>query len=239
MTLRTLLVVLLLIPDTIICAILAMLVGIFNPYSHLNTLVMRGFTYIVLKAAGVKREIIGLEYLEPGQPYIVIANHQSHMDIPVLVNSLPLELRIISKKELFKIPFFGWGMKGAGILSVDRSNRRKAIETLKKAEQIVVEKKLSILAFPEGTRSNDGKLQPFKKGPFVLAINTGLPILPVSISGTRRILPKGSLKFRSGRVRVVVHPPIPTRDFKLEDRHQLVEQAEKVVASGFIENYNG
>lgn len=237
MTWRTLLVILFLIPDTIVCAILAMLVGIFNPYSHLNTLVMRGFTYIVLKVAGVKKEVFGLENIQPGQAYIVVANHQSHMDIPVLVNSLPLELRIISKKELFKIPFFGWGMKGAGILSVDRSNRRKAIETLKKAEQIVVEKNLSILAFPEGTRSNDGKLQPFKKGPFVLAINTGLPILPVSVSGTRRILPKNSLKFRSGKVRVVIHPPIFTREITLEERHQLVEQAEKVVASGFIENF--
>ena len=100
------------------------------------------------------------------QSYILVSNHQSHADIPVLVVHMPLHMSIIAKKELFKIPFFGQGMRAIGIIEIDRSNRTKAVASLKKAEQIIRDEKLSILAFPEGTRSDNGTLLPFKKGPF-------------------------------------------------------------------------
>ena len=101
----------------------------------------------------------------------------------------------------------------------------------------LVEKEHGKLAFPEGTRSDDGKIHPFKKGPFILAINTGLPLLPVSVSGTRKIIPKGKISIRAGRVKVVIHPPVKTENLSLADRHQLVKDAQATIEKGFIENY--
>ncbi|HFE65297.1 MAG TPA: 1-acyl-sn-glycerol-3-phosphate acyltransferase, partial [Caldithrix sp.] len=221
--LRTAFFGLVLLIDTVISAFLAILVGIFNPYSKMNTKIMRIWGKILVWAAGVKLEVLGLENIQPGDSYIIVANHQSHMDIPVSMAALPLPIRIISKKELFKIPVFGWGMRAAGILEIDRSNRKKAIETLKKAEKIVRDNRLSILAFPEGTRSPEGKIHGFKKGPIILAINTGLPLLPVSVSGSRNILPKNTLRVSKGKIRVQIHPPVPTAELKIEQRNELVK----------------
>jgi len=226
-----------LVISTTISAILALLVGLLNPYGRYATAVLRGWARSLLLAAGIKPEISGLENIEPEKSYILIANHQSHMDIPVLTCVLPVPLRIIAKKELFKIPFLGWGMKGVGMLSIDRSNRKKSIDTLKEAEEIIKTHVLSILAFPEGTRSDDGKIHPFKKGPFILAINTGLPLLPVSVSGTRKITPKGKISIHPGRVKVIIHPPVSTDNLTLGDRHKLVEDFQKTIQKGFIENY--
>ena len=226
-----------LVISTTISAILALLVGLLNPYGRYATAVFRGWARSLLLAAGIKPEISGLENIEPEKSYILIANHQSHMDIPVLTCVLPVPLRIIAKKELFKIPFLGWGMKGVGMLSIDRSNRKKSIDTLKEAEEIIKTHVLSILAFPEGTRSDDGKIHLFKKGPFILAINTGLPLLPVSVSGTRKITPKGKISIHPGRVKVIIHPPVSTDNLTLGDRHKLVEDFQKTIQKGFIENY--
>ncbi|GAB4379725.1 MAG: lysophospholipid acyltransferase family protein [Calditrichia bacterium] len=235
---RTLFFLIMLVLDTIAGTLFAMMVGLFNPYSSLNSWGMKVWAKILVWSAGVRSEIFGLERIRPGESYILVANHQSHMDIPVLVASLPLPIRIISKKELFKIPVFGWGMRAVGILEIDRSDRKKAFETLQKAEGIVREHHLSILAFPEGTRSPDGKIHPFKKGPFILAINTGLPLLPISVSGTCNILPKKKLRIRGGRVKIQIHPPITTTDKSLDDRNELVKQTHEAITAGFIENYH-
>ena len=234
---HTILFAIILLVDTAINAFAAILVGIFNPYARLNSIIMRIWGKILVWAAGIKLEVRGLENIGGSKSFIIVGNHQSHMDIPVSLAALPLSLRIISKKELFKIPVFGWGMRAAGIIEVDRSNRKQAFAALEKVESVVRKNELAILAFPEGTRSTNGKIHPFKKGPFVLAINTGLPILPVSISGTRKILPKGSLKISGGKVLVQVHPPISTKDFNLANRNDLVKQTHEIIVDGFIENY--
>jgi len=223
--------------DTVFSAFTAMAGGLFNPYSPFNTAVMRIWARISLIAAGVKLEVRGLDHIQTGSSYIIVANHQSHIDIPVLTVAMRLPLRIISKKELFKIPIFGWGMRAVGILEIDRSNQKKSIETLKKAERILRTHQLSILAFPEGTRSPDGKIHSFKKGPFVLAINAGLSVLPVSVSGTRKILPKGKLQMNGGRVLVQIHSPIEMLDRSMDLRNQLVEKTYQQIVAGFIENY--
>ncbi len=226
------------IVSTAIHATLAILIGIFSPYSMANSMVMRIWGRTLLLAAGVKVKIEGLENIQKGESYIVIANHQSHMDIPILLAHLPLPLRIIAKKELFRIPLFGWGMAAAGILKIDRSNRKKSIETLNKAEKIMRENNLAILAFPEGTRSRNGNLQPFKKGPFILAINTKLPLLPVSVSGTYGILPRGKIRIKAGKVLLRIHPPVPTESLGLPDRNTLVKETEELIASGFIPGFD-
>ncbi len=148
---------------------------------------------------------------------------------------LPLKLTIIAKKELFKIPIFGHGMRAFGILEIDRTNRAKAIETLNQAAAILKDEKVSILTFPEGTRSTDGQLRSFKKGPFMLAINTKIPIVPISIKGTFPILPKGQLKVRPGRVQMTIHPPVETDTYDINTRNELIDHVHQIIAEKFYE----
>jgi 1-acyl-sn-glycerol-3-phosphate acyltransferase len=223
--------------DTAISSFVAVLGGIFNPYSRFNTGVVRIWAKVILMAAGAKLHIDGTENFEKAASYIVVANHQSLMDIPVLIYGLPLSIRIIAKRELFKIPVFGWGMRSVGMLEIDRTNQKQSFETLKKAENIVRTHQLSILAFPEGTRSEDGKIYPFKKGPFILAINTGLSLLPVSVSGTRRIIPKGKIQIKPGHVKIKIHSPVPVSDLELADRNKLVSKIHASIIGGFEESY--
>lgn len=234
---RTLIFIPVAIIDTIISALIALVGGIFNPYSSFNNAVTRTWARILLISAGIKMEVVGRENIQAGESYIVVANHQSQMDIPVVMVAIPLPLKFMAKKELFGVPFLGWGMKGVGMLKIDRGNTKQAIATLKDAENLIRLHQLSILAFPEGTRSLNGKMKPFKKGAFVLAINTGLPVLPVSISGSRKISPKGKKRIRSGRVKVVIHLPLPISEKEYENRSNLADKTHQIIAEGFIENY--
>ena len=225
------------VTNTVISAFIAIVGGIFNPYSRFNTGVIRLWARIILLAAGVELKIEGAENLSKEESYILVANHQSLMDIPVLAYGLPVPVRIIAKKELFKIPVFGWGMKSVGMLEIDRSNQKQSFATLKKAEHVLRSHHLSILAFPEGTRSDDGKIHHFKKGPFILAINTGLSIVPISVSGTRKIIPKGKIQIYPGRVKIKIHAPISVADLHLNERDQLVSKTQKIIIESFNESY--
>lgn len=222
---------------TAIWASAAIIVGMFRRYSPIiyNTIV-RSWSRILVFAAGIKVEVLGKENIQPGRSYIVVSNHQSHLDTPVLVSQLPLRLTFLAKKELFKIPIFGWGMQAAGILKIDRSNQQNAVQTLKNAEKTILERNFSVMSFPEGTRTPDGDIHAFKKGPFVMAINTGLPVLPVSIRGTFDILPKKKLRIRPGRVIVRIYPLVEASDFNFETRNQLVEKVHQIILKGFYES---
>ncbi len=222
---------------TILWAIAAIIVGVFSRYSHIiYKTIVPSWSDIIVFLSGIRIELNGKKNIQPDQSYIVVSNHQSHMDIPVLVSQLPLRLTFLAKKELFKIPFFGWGMQAAGVLKIDRSNRQKAIQTLKNAEKVILENNLSVMSFPEGTRSKDGNIHSFKKGPFVLAINTSLPILPISIRGTFDILPKKKLMIKPGRVQVKIHPSVQTHDYSFETRNKLVEKVRQKIVKGFYES---
>lgn len=215
----------------------AVIVGIISRYSPvIYYTIARSWAKILIFAAGIRVEVSGKENIHPNQSYIVVSNHQSHLDTPVLVSQLPLRLTFLAKKELFRIPIFGWAMQLAGILKIDRSNQQRAIQTLKNAEKIILERKFSVMSFPEGTRTPDGDIHAFKKGPFVMAINTGLPVLPVSIRGTYDILPKKKLRIRPGRVQVSIYPPIQTGNYTIEARSKLVEKAHQTIVKGFYES---
>ncbi len=228
----------LLVVITVVGAIVVMIVGTFRPYSPINQWIMKTWSRWVLFLAGVKVTIRGLEHIEPNQSYIIVANHQSHFDIPVVVGYLPLKMTIISKKELFKIPFFGWGMKAAGVLKVDRSNRHQAIATLKEAERILKENHISLLAFPEGTRSRDGKIHRFKKGPFMVALQTGLPVLPVTLVGTYDILRPKTLNLNPGRVTMIIHPPVDSTRYDLSSRDEFIETVKSIIEKTFWEEHD-
>ncbi len=185
---------------------------------------------LLLRAAGVTVTVEGTEHLSPTEAQIIIANHQSWFDILAVFFVLPVEVRFVAKKELFAIPFFGSVLKALGHVRLDRTNLKQAIGAYEVASRYIRDERLSVLVFAEGTRSRTGLLQPFKTGPFVLAIESGAPVVPVYVAGTFGILPKGSIRVRSARVHVAVAPPLPTTGLTVEDRGALRDRAREVIA---------
>ena len=189
---------------------------------------IRAWSRGVLRAAGVKPRVYGLEEV-PTHPCVFVSNHQSHFDAPLLFLHLPGHVRFVGKAELFKIPVFGFGLKHAGFLEVDRTGGSRDRQVLAGSVSAVRER-TSILFFAEGTRSDDGVLLPFKKGAAVLALDAQVPIVPLGVAGTRHILPKGSAWIRGGKPVVLrVGKPIPTEGLTLEDRAALTERAREAV----------
>ncbi len=164
----------------------------------------------LLAIAGARVTVVGLDKLDPAQSYVVSPNHVSYMDTPVLLTHLPLNFRFMAKEELFKIPFIGSHLEKAGHISVPLEDPRAALRVLSAAGKAMKERGLSVLVFPEGGRSEDGTLQPFKDGASYLAIKGGVHIVPVAIIGIRDILPMHSHHVRPGRVTLRIGDPIDT-----------------------------
>ncbi len=180
------------------------------------------------RALGVGVTVLGTELVEQGGPYVFTPNHQAHIDIAALLGYLPGPNRFASKKELFDEPVLGAVMRTLGMLPVDREDPMKSISVLHRA----MEQGSSIIIFPEGTRSRDGSLLPFKKGAFVAAIEMGYAVVPVVLKGTRRVMPKGGyLSIRPGPVEIVVKPPIPTKGLSYEDRDRLRDAVRDIIAA--------
>lgn len=188
---------------------------------------------ILLLLCNTRVNIIGRENILRSGPQIFMANHQSDFDILISLASIPVQFRWIAKKELFAIPVFGAAMRSAGYIEIDRINHEKAMQSLEEAA-LKIRAGQSIMTFPEGTRSRDGEIKPFKQGAFHLAIKSGVPIVPVSIIGSARIMPKRSLKVTPGRIKMVIGKPVDVTGFNVEKRHQLIE----TVRNEIIKNYN-
>lgn len=185
----------------------------------------------ILRAAGVEVRVEGLRLLEPDRSYVFMSNHQSHFDVLALLHALPFDLRAVAKRELARIPLFGWALAAAGFIFVDRSNRERAIASLRRAGDILRAGR-SILVFAEGTRSPDGSLLPFKKGGFMMALETGAPVVPVAVSGSREVLPKHSLALRRGTIRVRVLPSIETAGRGAQGRDALMAEVRRAIEQG-------
>ena len=170
----------------------------------------------------------GFESLTWDQPCILMANHESYMDVPAIIASCPVPIRFVARREVFKSPIMGQAMWMTGQIPIDRSNRERSIASLNKAATKIAAGR-TVLVFPEGTRSRDGSLQGFKKGGFMLAINAQVPIVPVGLSGTRSIVPRGSKTFHPGEVGVSVGEPIPTHGLTVEDRDRLMAQVQEAL----------
>jgi 1-acyl-sn-glycerol-3-phosphate acyltransferase len=191
----------------------------------------RLWTYLVLRTAGVRLKVSGLERLDATRPYIFIANHQSHIDIPVLVQSLPgFQLRWIAKKTLGYIPFFGWALLASRHILIDRANRAAAMASLTKAKRKLAAG-ISVVIFPEGTRGFHGRLGRFKRGAFLLAIKNKTPIVPVTISGSWRILGKKEWRLKSGEIEVFVHEPITVDRRGGKDSEELMRHVREIIES--------
>jgi 1-acyl-sn-glycerol-3-phosphate acyltransferase len=162
------------------------------------------------------------------QPHIFAMNHQSALDIPCAFAALPVNLRFIAKHVLRWVPFLGWYMEMTGMIFINRSNRREAVLSLRKAGERI-RAGSNILVFPEGTRSKDGRIQPFKKGPFLLALEAQVPIVPVAIEGAWRALPTGTLRMRPHAIRLKVGQPIRTAGRTYEDRDALLKEVRAAI----------
>lgn len=177
----------------------------------------------------------GRENIEEGQSYVICSNHQSHFDIFAIYGYLGVDIRWVMKEELRKVPFLGTACDRIGHIYIDRSNPKKAVASLQEAKDRL-KKGASVIFFPEGTRSEDGKLQPFKKGAFRMAMDLKLPILPLTIQGTRHVLPARSMDLMPGKAHIQVHQPIETAGLADGELPDLMERVRQVIASGLTED---
>ncbi len=187
-----------------------------------------------VRVAGVRVKTVGRESLDPAASYIFMSNHVSNLDPPILVPLIPRRTSVLVKKELFRVPILGYAMRLASLVPVDRSNREAAIASLRAASEVLAHG-IPMTIFVEGTRSFDGRLLPFKKGPFYLAIESGAPVVPVTIVGTHHVLPKRRSSIRAGEVSVVFHPPLDPRQFS--DRDALLAAVRDSIASALPTEY--
>src|SRR5512146_3015700 len=186
------------------------------------------------RLVGIRSEVIGREQLDPKQTYIFMANHVSNIDPPVFVPLIGRRVFILVKKELFRIPVLGYAMRKAQFIAVDRQNRDAAVESVKKAIEVLRSGK-SMMAYPEGTRSRDGKLLPFKKGPFHLAMDSGIPVVPVTIIGAHEVWPKGHFRITAGKITIMFHAPVDPPAFA--SREELMLAVRSKIESALPEPY--
>jgi 1-acyl-sn-glycerol-3-phosphate acyltransferase len=220
-----------LVISTIISSLAVIIVTIFDPKGIYPLIITHYWGMFLVKCIGVEIEVYGRENLAPGRPYIFAANHQSAFDIFVLLAVLP-PVKFLAKIELFAIPLFGVALARAGSLPVDRSNRKASMKSIDRAAQAVREGS-SIIIYPEGTRSSTGEMLPFKKGGFVLAIKSGQPLVPVSISGAGAVLPRGWGRVHPGPIKVVIDRPIPTDTYKTKNKDDLMALLREVIARNY------
>jgi 1-acyl-sn-glycerol-3-phosphate acyltransferase len=187
----------------------------------------RPWSRLLLLAAGIRLDVQGRWHVPEG-PCLLVVNHQSLFDIPTLFLAVPGRTRFVAKQSLFRIPFLGWAMRASGCIPIDRGNRARAVRSLMHAAHRV-RGGTSVVLFAEGTRSRDGRLAPFKKGGFHLALQAGVPVVPIAISGSFRRLAPGTLRVRPGTVAVRIAPPLdPAACPRVED---LMEQVRQAIAS--------
>lgn len=203
-----------------------------DPSQRSTQFFVRMWYGIILAATRVKTRSVGLEKIREGCAYVIVSNHQSHFDILALVAELPLIVRFIAKKELRKIPVFGYAVALTNCIYVDRSDPAKAVKSLREGIRDLPPS-ISMLFFAEGTRSRDGKIGPFKKGGFRTAKVAGWPILPVVVHGSRKILPKGELLVKPGTIEVEVLDPVPKEEVETRPWEEIMEEVRQRIVVHF------
>lgn len=215
---------------TLFWGVIAIAVSFFSRRGNICHMAARYWGRSILMAGGIKVTVKGLSNLDPSKTYIYMANHLSNFDIPVLLAYLKVQFRWLAKAELFKVPFFGYVVKRAGYISIDRSNRRSAFQSLQRAAEMI-QNGTSVMIFPEGTRSLDGKLGPFKKGGFALAMKSEARIVPIRISGTWQIMSKDGLRIRPGRVTLEIKAPVETKNYDRKEKENLMAHIRREISA--------
>ncbi|MGA2716179.1 MAG: lysophospholipid acyltransferase family protein [Bryobacteraceae bacterium] len=210
-------------------AIVSLICSLWDRSGHAQHRLAQQWSRMLLAVCFVHCEVEGAEKLDPEVSYVVVANHASYMDIPVLYSAVPLPLRFFAKKGLFSIPLLGWHLVRAGHLPVMRGDARASLKSMSEGAKLIRERNISVLLFPEGGRSETG-IRPFKEGAAYIAIKAGVPIVPVGLVDMRNVLPMHSLLLRPATVKVHVGDPIDTSGMTRRDRERLTEALQEKVA---------
>jgi 1-acyl-sn-glycerol-3-phosphate acyltransferase len=208
--------VILITPFIIFC----MLIGLRQPLVDVGLWAMRVSRHIL----GIQVEVSGLERVEPDKPYVFMPNHASFLDGPLVMGLIPGSARVILKKSVLRIPIVGSAMRFVGFVPVDRKGTEGGKMSIARAVRLMKERRYSFLVFPEGTRTLDGRLGPFHRGGFFLALESGAPIVPVTISGTRELMPKKQWYARRGAVKAVFHEPVSVAGYSADEMKALMEK---------------
>jgi len=209
---------------TAVMGTISLSVSLFEKTGRVQHRIARAWSHMLLKVSGVRVVVEGLEKIDPQGSYVIVSNHASYMDTPVALAFIPVQFRFFAKKGLFHIPLLGTHLKRAGHLPVVRDDPRASLKSMSDGAKIIRERGISVLLFPEGGRTRDGYLQPFKEGSAYVAIKAGVPAVPVAMSGTRRVLPMGSLRILRGVVHMRIGDPIATENLTVKDRAALTMQ---------------
>ena len=217
---------------TFVLGSLVIILAFFTKSGNTPHLVARFWGNFILFVCGIKVKVNGVARVDPTKSYVFMANHQGNFDIPVLLGCLPFQFRWLAKAELFRIPIFGRAMRGCGYISIDRFNQSSAFDSIARAAE-TIRNGVNVMIFPEGTRSLDGKIKPFKKGGFVLTVDAGVSIVPVIIHGTYSIMPKNRLLIRPGPVSLDILEPVETSGYTRENKDVLMEKIRIKICESF------
>lgn len=228
--LRTAVVFAAVVPVTIVYAVAAILISLVRPATPVLNSITRSWGRLWCRTAGVKLEVEGLEHIDLGQAYVVVSNHRSAFDVFTHFAVLPIPIRFLAKKELFRIPLFGPAMRRIGIVEVDRSGGRATHQSINSGARRNMEQGRSLMIYPEGTRPRDGVMMPFKKGAFSIARNLEAPVLPTAVTGSREVWKPGAKLIRPGKITVKVMEPIPTEGMKMHELEGLRDRVYGLVS---------
>jgi len=212
-----------------VCSIPIIAVGLFDKEKYYTGKLIKMWARWVIWSTGIQYEIDGLDNLKLDKQYIFMSNHESALDIVLGVAAIPSNLVFLAKKELFRVPVFGWAMEAAGMIKIDRQNPEIARKSVSEAVETLMHSSFSTLIYPEGTRSNGEELLPFKKGGFILAIRTQLPVVPITILGAGNVLPKGTLAIKKSHIKMIIDNPIPTLEMDINDKDQLLQDCRNII----------
>jgi 1-acyl-sn-glycerol-3-phosphate acyltransferase len=215
---------------TLIMGLISMLTSVWDRTGFTQHRLARVWSRILLASGFVRCRVSGIEKLDPNRGYVLVANHASYFDTPAILASIPLQFRFFAKHGLFSIPLMGGHLKRAGHLPVIRDDPRSSLKTMSEGARIVRDRRVSLLLFPEGGRT-PVQMRPFKEGAAYIAIKAGVPIVPIGLVNTRRILPMGSMMVRNGEIGIVVGDPIETTGLTIRDRAQLNQLLQDQVAA--------
>ena len=212
-----------------VCSIPIIAVGLFDKEKYYTGKLIKMWARWVIWSTGIQYEIDGLDNLNLDKQYIFMSNHESALDIVLGVAAIPSNIVFLAKKELFKVPIFGWAMDSSGMIKIDRENPEMARKSVSEAVETLMHSSFSTLIYPEGTRSNGEELLPFKKGGFILAIRTQLPVVPITILGAGNVLPKGTLAIKKSHIKMIIDNPIPTLEMDINDKDQLLQDCRNII----------
>jgi 1-acyl-sn-glycerol-3-phosphate acyltransferase len=235
---RTIITVVAGVSATIVAVLLIAVIVPFNNTSPMIDRVIRVWSRIWLATSGTHLEIEGGDNIDPGQSYVVVANHLSALDIMACLLAVPLPIRFLAKKELFRVPVLAQGMRMVGIIEVDREARGAIHSEVNRQSRELIEKGRSLIIYAEGTRPRNGVMKQFKKGAFTMAISSGLPVLPLSLHGSYEAWPPGKPLIRGGLIRAVIDKPIETEGMSNADTGDLRDQVREIIA-GRVEAMGG